>query len=540
MICFKIEKDNWIVYKFIPDHNHDLVKSSARAMLRSQRHVDEAHANMIENMDNAGIKPCGMYSYFVEVAGGAQNVGFLKHDCDNFLQSKRSNTLEAGDAQSVINHFKKIQANDSSFFYTMQVDCENRMTNFFWIDGISRTDYSHFGDVVIFDTTYRTNKYNMACAPFIGVNHHKQSVLFGCAFLLDETTESFIWLFESFLEAMGGLQPKTIFTDQCQAMANAIKRVFPESQHRLCLWHISQNAAKHLSYYLRQPNFKVLFNRCLYNCEYEQEFEEVWTRLLTKVDISKCSWLKIFYELRQDWCPGFSKNYFSAGILSTQRSESMNNIFRTVTCKTMSLTQFVLRYEKVLERRRWSELQKDFECNQYAPPQVNKLAGMAEQAARVYTHVVFEEFYEELFDSLSVAIEKTNEHSKLNSKRVLDPQRVRARGVTNARLKSQLEKKRCKKYISQARSKSHADKGKATSTSAKDFSTSSTPPPAFGFPYVSQVANDPYISQVTNDNTLPTTFCFPYIYQVPYTQYYEARQAMIVEDEFHDFIWQIA
>ncbi|XP_061345083.1 protein FAR1-RELATED SEQUENCE 5-like [Gastrolobium bilobum] len=131
MICFKIERDNWIVYKFIPDHNHDLVKSCARAMLRSQRHVDEAHAKMIEDMDNAGIKPCGMYSYFVEVAGGPQHVGFLKHDCDNFLQSKRSNTLEAGDAKSVINHFKKLQANDPSFFYTMQVDRENRMTNFF-------------------------------------------------------------------------------------------------------------------------------------------------------------------------------------------------------------------------------------------------------------------------------------------------------------------------------------------------------------------------------------------------------------------------
>ena len=27
-------------------------------------------------------------------------------------------------------------------------------------------------------------------------------------------------------------------------MKNAIKEVFPKSQHRLCLWHISQNAKK--------------------------------------------------------------------------------------------------------------------------------------------------------------------------------------------------------------------------------------------------------------------------------------------------------
>ena len=96
--------------------------------------------------------------------------------------------IEAGDSQSLINEFKKRDAEDAMFFYTIQVDQENRMTNFFWRDGRSRIDYDMFGDVVIFDTTYRTNKYNLICAPFVGVNHHWQNVMFGCAFLLDETT----------------------------------------------------------------------------------------------------------------------------------------------------------------------------------------------------------------------------------------------------------------------------------------------------------------------------------------------------------------
>ncbi|XP_061341277.1 protein FAR1-RELATED SEQUENCE 5-like [Gastrolobium bilobum] len=76
MICFKIEKDAWVVSKFIPNHNHDLVKSCARAMLRSHMHVSEAYANMLEDMDNAGVKPCSVYSYFVEAARGVENVGF--------------------------------------------------------------------------------------------------------------------------------------------------------------------------------------------------------------------------------------------------------------------------------------------------------------------------------------------------------------------------------------------------------------------------------------------------------------------------------
>jgi len=39
-------------------------------------------------------------------------------------------------------------------------------------------DYVYFGDVVCFHTTYRTNKN---FAPFVGFNHHRESVLFGAA-----------------------------------------------------------------------------------------------------------------------------------------------------------------------------------------------------------------------------------------------------------------------------------------------------------------------------------------------------------------------
>ncbi|KAJ7963927.1 protein FAR1-RELATED SEQUENCE 5-like [Quillaja saponaria] len=153
-ISFLIEDDLWIVSQFISEHNHDLVKPSIQSELRSQRHIDEAKAAVIEVMDDFGAKPHVIYSYLVELAGGAENVGFSKGDLDNFLRNRRKNMLAAGDAQGVLNHFNFMQAIDPSFFYTPQVNSENRMTNFFWTDGISKADYAHFGDVVIFDTTY--------------------------------------------------------------------------------------------------------------------------------------------------------------------------------------------------------------------------------------------------------------------------------------------------------------------------------------------------------------------------------------------------
>ena len=65
--------------------------------------------------------------------------------------------------------------------------------------------------------------------------------------MFDETKDSFIWLFETFIDAHKGRQPKTIYTDQDAAMGKAIEKVFTESYHGLCTFHIMQNAVKHLS-----------------------------------------------------------------------------------------------------------------------------------------------------------------------------------------------------------------------------------------------------------------------------------------------------
>jgi zinc finger SWIM domain-containing protein 3 len=46
---------------------------------------------------------------------------------------------------------------------------------------------------------------------------------FGAVLLYDETFESFKWLFETFLKAHNGKQPKIIYTDQDFAMGKAVK-----------------------------------------------------------------------------------------------------------------------------------------------------------------------------------------------------------------------------------------------------------------------------------------------------------------------------
>jgi len=108
----------------------------------------------------------------------------------------------------------------------------------FWADARSRVASVDFGDVISFDTTYLTNKYNMPFAPFVGVNHHGHSILLGCGLLSTEDTSTFTWLFQCWLRCMGNRAPNGIITYQCKAMKNVIDVVFPNTRHHWCLWHI--------------------------------------------------------------------------------------------------------------------------------------------------------------------------------------------------------------------------------------------------------------------------------------------------------------
>ncbi|KAF2318813.1 hypothetical protein GH714_010909 [Hevea brasiliensis] len=375
------------------DHNHELASPSEIHLLRSNRELTASKASVINSMINAGISTKHAYAYLSKEVGGSECVGFTKRDCYNYVNKQKMVLIEAGDSQSLINHFKHRMSGDAMYVYTVQVDQENRMTNFFWRDGRSRIDYDCFGDVVVFDTTYHTNRYNLICAPFVRVNHHWQNCMFGCAFLLDETTDSFIWLFTSFLESMGGKAPKTIITDQDQAISNAIAKVFPNTRHQLCLWHISKNAPSHLDSYNSNPEFRRLFYKCLQGCETEAEFQATWDRMMDEFSgLRNHKWLNNLYKIREKWCMALNNDVFSGGFKSSQRSESTNNVLNGIANKSISLTKFVLSFEDVVARWRSEEANEDYNCKKGLPSLAIRNSGILNHAAKVYTNKIFKLF----------------------------------------------------------------------------------------------------------------------------------------------------
>lgn len=394
MVHFIVENGKWVISDFNPKHNHDL-QGKSNIVVGSSTNISCDHS-MSTTMNEAGTVK----------EGAANSVGFHNMECTSILNDEKVNGLQLVDGQSLLDYFGHMQVEDPSFLYTVQVNHRNCLMNFFWMDGRSKIDYDYFGDVVILDTTLRIDAYNMTCAPFLGINHHGQYILFGGALLLDNSTDSFIWLFRTFLEAMGSCQPKTIFTDGCQALSDALEVVLPNTKHLLGLRYIFQNTAEHLSSYSGQTGFDSLFNKCIFDCDSEEEFESMWGSLLEQYNLYENSWLKDLYALRRKWSQYTCKSIFSAGMRSPQGYESICKIFQNWTNETMTPLQFIQQYLKIAEQQRKEELYEDSHCHGSEATIILRSNAMEKEAAKIYSCAIFKLFQAELLECLSVAVEE--------------------------------------------------------------------------------------------------------------------------------------
>ncbi|KAH0680071.1 hypothetical protein KY284_021156 [Solanum tuberosum] len=162
----------------------------------------------------------------------------------------------------------------------------------------------------------------MPFVSFTGVNNHHQSILFGCALLWDETEETFQLLLHTWQEAMFGISPRTIITDQDVAITNAVAKMFPNSGHHFCMWHIEKKIPEYLSHVFHEfDDFKSEFSKCLHYTTTPEEFETAWIDIMKMYNLEEHNWLRRIYAIREKWISAYVRTTFYAGMSTTQRSE---------------------------------------------------------------------------------------------------------------------------------------------------------------------------------------------------------------------------
>ncbi|XP_077232515.1 protein FAR1-RELATED SEQUENCE 5-like [Tasmannia lanceolata] len=240
-ISFKDGK--WNVKAFEDVHCHELTSPPRRQMHRSHNKVIKNHTykNLIDDLNKTEIHPANI----AKAISVTSSQSLTTNQVVCHLKKYRVNNM-GHEGVWVAKKFQAKQSEDPNFFLKMELDINGNLRSMFWADSRARDAYLTFNDVIVFDVTYRTNKFRMPFAPFTGVNHHRQSILFGCALLADETEETFTWLFDQWLDCMFGRAPGCIIIDINGAMRNTIRSVSPNTGHRFCSWHISKHLLEHV------------------------------------------------------------------------------------------------------------------------------------------------------------------------------------------------------------------------------------------------------------------------------------------------------
>lgn len=406
------DSGKWVVSGFVKEHNHELVPPDQVHCLRSHRQISGPAKTLIDTLQAAGMGPRRIMSALIKEYGGISKVGFTEVDCRNYMRNNRQRSLE-GDIQLLLDYLKQMHTESPNFFYAVQGDEDQSMGNVFWADPKARTNYTYFGDTVTFDTTYRSNRYRLPFAPFTGVNHHGQPVLFGCAFLINESEASFIWLFKTWLMAMSGCPPVSITTDHDAVIRSAITQVFPETRHRFCKWHIFKKCQEKLSHvFLQHPHFEAEFHKCVNLTESIEEFESCWLSLFDRYELRDHEWLQTIYAARRQWVPVYLRDTFFAEMSITQRSDSMNSYFDGYVNASTNLNQFFKLYEKALESRNEKEVKADYDTMNTSPV-LKTPSPMERQASELYTRKLFMRFQEELVGTLTFMASKAEDDGEI-------------------------------------------------------------------------------------------------------------------------------
>nr|KAJ0227238.1 hypothetical protein LSAT_V11C100036730 [Lactuca sativa] len=330
-ICFKFIKniDRFFINTFIGKHKHGLYTNSTVHMSKSKRKLDHYDKTIITHK---------AHSIVTGLKGGYSKQGAKKIDYKKFSRDLNC-YIEDSNANMLIDLLTQRRKNVSSFTLQYLLK-DNELRALFWADAIVKRNYKEFSDVVSFDATYKTNKYNMIFVPFTATDNHKRCVTIGAGLLAKETTEFYTWIFKCFLNCFG-TQPNVVVINQDSAMAKAIETIFNESTHhesiellgsvyitvyRVVYGHVYRPVSTKI---INETHFRKRMQGLIWNsCIDPDIFEGKWKYLIKRYKLEDNKWIKEMYNIRTSWILAYFRDTTLSGLMrTTSRSESPSHIY---------------------------------------------------------------------------------------------------------------------------------------------------------------------------------------------------------------------
>lgn len=258
----------------------------------------------------------------------------LAHDVDvlNVLTSKDVSNLLDGLARVPGEKTKKVSSVDAAckllrdnaanrdWVYDIYTE-NNRLERVVWLSPESRDLLETYGDVVLVDTTQKSNKYGMYLLVIAVVDSDGKTRLGASALINTEQAKSFAWVLD-WLASKTRWRPTVVFSDGDLSLAQS----FRGTSHFLCIWHILENLKKNCLKALRE-GYGVFISRFLMirNTPTRDMFDQQWASFVDSQSPAVQHYLtrQLGGSKVEKWARAYMSNMFTIDLNTTSRVESL-------------------------------------------------------------------------------------------------------------------------------------------------------------------------------------------------------------------------
>jgi hypothetical protein len=175
-------------------------------------------------------------------------------------------------------------------------------------------------------------------------------------------------------------------------MNSAIALVFPDAVHKCCKFHVVSKACEKLGWLINSSKeFANKFDYCINHTETPEGFELMWHSLEESYNLHNNEALQNMSVARTMWAASYFRKSFFPFTSTTERSESMNSLFKRLVHPQDFVLQFVTQYEYIMETRIEKENLEGCKGQISEPPLWGRCP-FEKQDARFYIMSVFFKF----------------------------------------------------------------------------------------------------------------------------------------------------
>ena len=228
----------WLLEVINPFHNHEATIAGSHPTLRKMAMTEEIK-NDISRQLTVQTAPSKILST-LRIDTDNNNPLFKPRDIYNIKAQLRRDTL--GPLTPVQALMQELDQNDWTYNY--QKDIRNQITHLFFVRGTSQTLLKVNHEVLVMDCTYKTNRYKLPLLIISGQTALHTNFYVAFCFMAKEKQVDYEWTLGQLKSLYAQLQlpdPVVVVTDMERGLMNAVRLIFPNTNHLLCLWHINKN-----------------------------------------------------------------------------------------------------------------------------------------------------------------------------------------------------------------------------------------------------------------------------------------------------------